>query len=111
VRTYISRGLRSGYDILQDHWIVPPERARIHDVEREQNADYIYALESADKMERLLRYEPQKAVQYWHQIHSRRRRDQQAGKGDYSQANIVYKFLANRGLFPEISGVSGEYIA
>jgi hypothetical protein len=104
-------GLRSGYDIKRQTWIVPPDKSRTHDVQREQNADYVYALESADKMERLLRYETDKAVQYWHQIHKRRMRDQRAGKGDFSQANIVYKFLANRGLFPEISQASGEYIA
>lgn len=104
-------GLRSGYDIASDSWLVPPDRTRSHDVEREQNIDYVYALESADKMERLLRYDPDKAVQYWHQIHKRRMRDQRAGKGDYSQANIVYKMLANRGLMPALSEVSGEYIA
>lgn len=104
-------GLRSGYDLLKTQWLVPPDRSRVRDVQREQNADYVYALESADKMERLLRYEPEKAVKFWHQIHQRRRRDQRAGKGDFSQANIVYKFLANRGLFPQISEVSGEYIA
>lgn len=104
-------GLRSGYDIDSGVWLVPPERSRAHDVEKEYNADYVYALESADKMERLLRYDPDRAVQYWHQIHKRRRRDQAAGKGDYSQANIVYKFLANRGLFPDIANASGEYIA
>ena len=104
-------GLRSGYLISADRWLVPPERDRVHDVAREQSADYQYALECADKMERLLRYEPDKAVTFWHQIHSRRRRDQQLGKGDYSQSNIIYKFLANRGLFPQLSEVSGEYIA
>lgn len=104
-------GLRSGYLIVGDRWLVPPERDRSHDVAREQNADYQYALEQADKMERLLRYEPDKAVKFWHQIHSRRMADQKMGKGDYSQSNIIYKFLANRGLFPEIADVSGEYIA
>lgn len=104
-------GLRAGYDVIHQRWIQPPDKSRTHDVEREQNSDYVYALESADKMERLLRYEPDKAVQFWHQIHKRRRRDQMAGKGDFSQANIVYKFLANRNLFPEIAQVSGEYIA
>lgn len=104
-------GLRSGYDISSERWIVPPERDRVHNVEREMNEAYTIALESADKMESLLRYEPQKAVQYWHQIHKRRMRDQQAGKGDYSPSNIIYKMLNNRGLFPQISEVSGEYIA
>jgi hypothetical protein len=104
-------GLRSGYQIGRDRWVVPPERERAHDVARSQNADYQYALEQADKMDRLLRYEPQKAVQFWHQIHLRRMSDQRAGKGDYSQSNIIYKFLSNRGLFPKIEEVSGEHIA
>lgn len=104
-------GLRSGYDIESDTWLNPPERNRVHNVEQEFNSDYVYALESADKMERLLRYDPDRAVDFWHQIHRRRRRDEAAGKGDYSQSNIVYKFLANRGLFPEIAQASGEYIA
>lgn len=104
-------GLRSGWDIDKGKWIEPPDPTRVHDVEKEMNASYAYALEQADKMERLLRYEPDKAVTFWHQIHMRRQRDQKAGKGDYSDSNIVYKFLANRGLFPEISAASGEYIA
>jgi hypothetical protein len=104
-------GLRSGYDLKTEKWVVPPDRMRVHDVEKEMNAQYVMALEAADKMERLLRYEPDKAIMYWHQIHKRRQRDQREGKGDYSESNIVYKFLANRGLFPEIAALSGEYIA
>lgn len=104
-------GLRSGYEILHNRWVVPPEQDRSHDVAREQNADYQYALEQADKMERLLRYEPDKAVRFWHQIHSRRMADHKAGKGDYSQSNIIYKFLSNRGLFPKLEEASGEHIA
>jgi hypothetical protein len=104
-------GLRSGYDLQSNSWIVPPERGRVHDVKKEMYAAYAYALESADKMEHLLKYEPDKAIMYWHQVHRRRRRDQQAGKGDYAPSNIVYKELANRGLFPALSEISGEYIA
>lgn len=104
-------GIRSGYDLRTERWLVPPERTRVHDVKHEYNGFYAYALECADKMERLLRYEPDKAVQYWHQIHERRRRDMKSGKGDYAESNIIYKFLANRGLFPQIAETSGEYIA
>lgn len=104
-------GLRSGYDLKTDEWIVPPDKDRVHNVEQEMNAYYIYALESADKLERLIRYEPDKAIQYWHQIHKRRQRDQRAGKGDYSEANIVYKFLANRGMFDELEKLTGTHIA
>jgi hypothetical protein len=104
-------GLRSGYEIQNDRWVVPPEHDRVHDVASSQNADYQYALEQADKMERLLHYEPNKAIQFWHQIHLRRMSDQKAGKGDYAQSNIIYKFLANRGLMPAISDLTGEHIA
>lgn len=104
-------GLRSAYNINENKWVVSPEHDRVHDVAKEQAGDYEYALEQADKMDRLLRYEPDKAVTFWHQIHQRRMRDQQLGKGDFSQSNIIYKFLANRGLFPAISQASGEYIA
>lgn len=104
-------GLRSAYDLATDSWIVPPDPSRVHDVEKEMNEAYTIALENADKMERLLRYEPEKAVQFWHQIHRRRQRDMRDGKGDYAPSNITYKMLNNRNLFPQISEVSGEYIA
>lgn len=104
-------GLRSAYDLQTDSWLVPPDRSRVHDVEHEMNEAYTISLENADKMERLLRYEPDKAIMFWHQIHKRRMRDMNAGKGDYSPSNITYKMLNNRGLFPAISEVSGEYIA
>lgn len=104
-------GLRSGYSLNTDSWIVPPDPSRVHDVEKEMNEAYTYALEVADKMERLLRYEPDKAELFWHQIHRRRKRDQRNERGDYAPSNIAYKMLANRGLFPVISELTGEYIA
>jgi 2'-5' RNA ligase len=104
-------GLRSGYNIDQGHWLVPPEHDRVHDVKAEQGGFYAWALQMADKMERLLRYEPDQAIEFWHSIHKKRQRDMAKGKGDFAESNIIYKMLANRGLFPQISGVSGEYIA
>lgn len=104
-------GLRSGYDLHTDTWVQPPERSRVHDVQREMYFSYVNALLSADKMESLLKHDPDAAVDYWHFLHEKRRRDQAQGLGDYAESNIIYKFLANRGLFPEISKVTGEYIA
>src|SRR5690606_21725128 len=40
-------GMRSGYDLKEDAWIVPPERSRIHDVEKEMNRAYTLAIENA----------------------------------------------------------------
>lgn len=104
-------GLRSGYDMNADSWITPPDRSRVHDVEKEMNEAYTIALENADKMEKLLRYEPDKAVMFWHQIHKRRMRDMNKGKGDYSPSNLTYKMLNNRGLYPQLEQASGEHIA
>ncbi len=104
-------GLRSGYNLKTQEWITPPEKDRVMDVQSQLPGFYAYALEQADKMESLLCYEPEKAKSFWHQIHERRRRDQKKGKGDYASSNIVYKFLANRGLFPAIADATGEYIA
>lgn len=104
-------GLRSGYNLDNDKWIVPPERSRVHDVKAHQGGFYAWALQMADKMERLLRYEPEQAIAFWHSIHKKRQRDMVKGKGDFAESNIIYKMLANRGLFPQISQASGEYIA
>lgn len=103
-------GLRSAYSIGEDRWIVPPEHDRSHNVKDEYNGFYMWALEQADKMDRLLRYDPERAVQFWHQIHKKRMRDERSGKGDYSESNILYKFLEQRGLFPAIAQVSGEHV-
>ena len=101
-------GLRSGYDITENRWIVAPEKNRSHDVKQEMNAIYVTALEGADKMEKLLKYEPYKAVMYYKQIHRRRKADMEAGKGDYSTSNIIYKMLDSRGLLKQIHDLSEE---
>jgi prophage maintenance system killer protein len=105
-------GLRSAYVVYgqgQGTWFVPPDKSRSHDVEREENEAYTIALENADKMDRLLRYEPDKALMFYKQIHKRRQRDQTRGKGDYSPSNIAYKFLENRGLIPRLDDYAKEH--
>lgn len=104
-------GLRSGYDLATDKWIVPPDKSRVHDVEAEYNLAYTQALEAADKMDRLLKFEPLQAARYWHTIHKKRMRDMQHGLGDFSNSNIVYKMLANRGYFTRLEALTGEHIA
>lgn len=104
-------GLRSAYSLDTDRWIVPPERGRAHDVQKEYKAAFAEALEDADKMELLIEFEPDKAVQYYRQIHRRRMSDQTRGKGDFSDANIVYKFLDRRGLFQQVAQIGGFKLA
>lgn len=104
-------GLRSGYDLSTDTWIVPPDKSRVHDVEAEMNLAYTQGLEAADKMDRLLRFEPLQAIRYWHTIHKKRQRDMSHGLGDYATSNIIYKMLANRGYFTRLEVLTGEHIA
>ena len=104
-------GLRSGYELETDEWINPPEKNRSRDVKKAQPEDYAWAIQQVDKMQLLLKHDPEKAKMLWDQIHRRRRRDQQDGKGDYSQSNIVYKALANWGLLDSIAELTGEHIA
>jgi tRNA nucleotidyltransferase (CCA-adding enzyme) len=101
-------GLRSGYDLRKGKWIVAPERDRVHDVYTEVPATLAYAREQADKMRLLLKYDKPGAKEYWKQIHQRRRRDEAAGKGDYSESNVIFKFIGKEGLYPEIGALTGE---
>ncbi len=92
--------IRSGYSLDDQKWVEPPDKTRVMDIEREENAWYVEGLEAADKMQALLRYEPIKAVHYLHQIHARRQRESE--HGDFGLANIIYKFLDRRGLLDRV---------
>lgn len=104
-------GLRSGYLVGENKWMIPPDKSRAHNIEQEMHDTYTYALETADKMDRLIKYEPDKAVLFWHQLHRRRSQDQKAGKGDFAPSNIAYKFIVNRGLTNELEKIMGTHIA
>jgi hypothetical protein len=104
-------GLRAGYLVGENRWMVPPDKSRAHDIEREMHDTYTYSLETADKMDRLIKYEPDKAVMFWHQLHRRRARDQKDGKGDFAPSNIAYKFIVNRGLTNDLEKIMGTHIA
>jgi hypothetical protein len=102
-------GLRSAYDLATDKWIVAPDKNSAHDVMREMNEASTVALENADKMEKLIRYEPLKAIQFYNQMHRRRRTDMLAGKGDFSPSNISYKMLNQRGLDKQVYALMQQY--
>lgn len=104
-------GLRSAFDLHDRLWIVPPERERSHNIETEMPELFRRASEMADKMSEMLDHDKEAARQLWHDIHKKRQLDQTAGMGDYSEGNIVYKYLLNQGLFERIRNELGEYIA
>lgn len=104
-------GVRSAYNLDNNEWIVKPERERSKHVPSAFPDYFRSAKQASAKMELLLKYQPGAAKSYWHFLHKRRRDDMKAGLGDYSESNIIYKMLANDGLFDDIAEVTGEYIA
>lgn len=104
-------GVRSAYNLDTHEWIVKPERERSKHVPSAFPDFFRKARMASGKMALLLKYQPQAAKTYWHFLHKRRREDMKAGLGDYSESNIVYKMLANDGLFKDIADATGEYIA
>lgn len=104
-------GVRSAYDLDGDTWIIKPERNRSQHVPTKFPDFFRKAKQASAKMQLLLKFQPEAAKTYWHFLHKRRREDMKMGFGDYSESNIVYKMLANDGLFDQISEITGEHIA
>lgn len=99
IKDLFQSGVRSGWDFQTHEWIVPPERDRVHNVEAEFADVYSRAAAIADKMTEMLdaqNYES--ARDLWKQVHRKRQIDQQAGGGDFSEGNIVYKYLVHTGI-------------
>lgn len=92
-------------------WVVPPEKERSHDVASEYPDAYSRASSMAGKMSDALDHDPESARELWKQVHQKRQLDQMAGLGDYSEGNIVYKWLLHEGLFDRIRNELGEHIA
>lgn len=92
-------GLRSGYDLDTGHWVVPPEQSRDKDVQKDFPDIFEKASEVAEQMKTLLDAGDSKtAIELWKQVHEKRQLDQQAGLGDYSESNIIYKWLVHEGI-------------
>lgn len=104
-------GLRSAWDIQHEMWFVAPEKDRVHNVAVELPALYHRAADIADKMKLMLDHDPVYAKQLFKQIHKKRTLDQQLGLGDFSEGNIVYKYLLHEGLFDRLRNELGIYIA
>lgn len=93
-------GLRSAWDMDTSTWVVPPERNRAQDVYSSFPALIAIAKLSEDKMRLLMRYDPPSAKEYFKDIHKRRMMEMKEGKGDFSESNIIYKWLENRDAVP-----------
>lgn len=104
-------GLRSAYDLDERRWIVLPEKNRSQNVYELWPQYIAYSQQMEDKIRVLLKYNHYALKILWDRLHHKRFRDMQKGLGDFSQSNIVYKWLNNKGLFDQISQATGEHIA
>lgn len=91
-------GLRSAYDLDRNKWIVPPEKDRVYDPYSQVPALMGWVHDQAEKLKLLQAYDPYGAKEFLHQIHQRRMRDQKQGKGDFSESNILWKFIEHEDL-------------
>jgi hypothetical protein len=103
-------GLRSAWDFQTRDWLVPPEKERTHNVMRELPLIYLRAHAIAEKMRVALSSDPDAAKRLFKRIHIKRTNDQRAGRGDFSEGNIVYKYLLHEGLFDQLRNI-GIFIA
>lgn len=104
-------GLRSAWSFRNKSWVVPPEKNRAHDVQRELPGLFLRARNMADKMTVALDTDPETAKRLFQRIHKKRSEDQQRGLGDFCEGNIIYKYLLHEGLFDRIKNELGVYIA
>jgi len=95
-------GMRSAWDLDTSAWIVPPERDRVHDLYDDFPALITIAKLAEDKMRLLLKYDPASAKEYYEDIHKRRQRDMKAGSGDFTESNVIWKWLENNDAVPTI---------
>lgn len=103
-------GIRSAWSFSTESWFVPPEKDRVHSVKRELPLIYLRAHAIADKMRVALDTNPLAAKRLFERVHIKRTQDQRAGRGDFSEGNVVYKYLLHEGLFDRLREI-GIYIA
>ena len=105
-------GERSAWNLQTGGWLVSPEVSRSHDVAQEMPDLYQRAQDIAEKMQTLLDARDYDAArEMFAQIHKKRSMDEQAGLGDFSEGNIVYKWLLHQGLFDRLREEAGVHIA
>jgi hypothetical protein len=103
-------GLRSAWNFQTGQWFVPPEKDRVTNIQKELPLMFWRAKQMAEKMRLALKTDHDAAKRLFQRIHNKRTQDQRAGRGDFSEGNIIYKWLLHEGLFDELRNI-GIYIA
>ena len=103
-------GLRSAWDFQKEEWVLKPRRDYAHNIQKEKPDWILSGVQISDKINTLIDYHQyEKAKEMYKDIH-RRRKEDQIEYGDYSEGNIIYKFLDNNGTFDRLRNI-GQKIA
>ena len=105
-----SLGMRAAWDFQKDDWVVKPDRSKSVDISQEKPDWIATGIQFSDKINSLIdahKYEDAKAM---YKIAHQRRKEDQIIYGDYSEGNIIYKFLDNNGTFDRLRNI-GQRIA
>lgn len=94
-------GLRSAWDFDKKKWLVKPERDRTIDVLNDTTDIYMKAMRISEQMEILLQEDPEEAKKLYKKLHKKRVEDEEMF-GDFSEGNIIYKFLDHAGQFDKL---------
>lgn len=103
-------GLRGAWDFQKQEWVLKPSRKRAHDISKEEPDWIVAGIQISDKINSLIdNHNYDEAIELYDQVHKKRQIDQ-AQRGDYSEGNIIYKFLDNNGTFDRLRNI-GKKIA
>lgn len=105
-----SLGTRAAWDFQKDEWVIKPDRNKVYDISKEKPDWISTGIQTSDKINALIEAgKDEEAKKMYKLVHSRRKEDQQI-YGDYSEGNIIYKFLDNNGTFERLRNI-GQRIA
>ncbi len=104
-------GLRAAWSIFDHDWLVKPDKSHVHNIQEEYPDVYVKASAIAEKMSTMLdEGNIDAAKELWYNVHKKRQLDQRAGLGDFSEGNIVLKWLLHEGLIDRLRNEAGLVI-
>ena len=102
-------GLRSAWDFQKEEWVLKPKRPS-KDIHKEKPDWILAGVQVSDKINTLIdNHHYEDAKDMYKAIHKKRKEDQ-IDYGDYSEGNVIYKFLDNNGTFDRLRNI-GQRIA
>ena len=102
-------GLRSAWDFQKNEWVLKPKRPT-REIKKEKPDWILAGVQMSDKINTLIdnhKYEEAKLM--YKKVHQKRKEDQ-IDYGDFSEGNVIYKFLDNNGTFDRLRNI-GQRIA